>query len=123
MTAFEPCVWLLDRTRSERALMERPIVEDDEACALARELPHRSGTTIDEAVIASLRASSQAAAPEPAEPHGAVPHRIPSLEEMTPEQREIDDHLRVIAEDAAAYARPGATSDHRDLYDEHGLPK
>ena len=103
--------------------MERLIVEDDEACALARELAHRSGTTVDEAVISSLRASLGTAAPEPAQPPPPVPLRIPTLEELTPEQREIYDHLRAVAEEAAPYVRPGATSDHRDMYDEFGLPK
>lgn len=104
-------------------MTERLIVEDDEAYALARELAHRSGTTVDEAVISSLRASLGTAAPEPAEPPPLVPVRIPSLDEMTLEQRDIYEHLRILAEEAAAYMGPGATSDHRDMYDEFGLPK
>lgn len=33
------------------------------------------------------------------------------------------DRIMAIAEAASKFSRPGATSDHRDLYDEHGLPK
>ena len=102
-------------------MTERLIVEDEEAYALARELAERRGVSVVEAVVSSLRASlgtvttSQSLA--------VKPFRIPALAELTPEQHETYDRLYAIARESAADKRPGATSDHRDLYDEYGLPK
>lgn len=100
--------------------MEALIVDRDEALGLARELAERRGTSVDEAVVASLRAALRetllADRPSPR------PLRVPSLEELTPDQRSRYEALRAFVHEVAAHKVPGATSDHRDLYDEHGLP-
>jgi len=38
-------------------------------------------------------------------------------------KRETFERLMAFSEESAKHAWPGATSDHRDMYDEHGLPK
>lgn len=100
-------------------MTERLIVENDEASALAHELAECRGISVEEAVVSSLRSAVQAVRPV-ARAEG--PLRIPTLEEMTPEQRADYESLRALAREAARYAVPGATSDHRDMYDEFGLP-
>lgn len=100
-------------------MTERLIVEDDEAHALARELAERRGVSVEEAIVASLRASLDEARPARPAP---TPVRIPTLEELTPEQRADLEALRALIREAAPYIIPGASSDHRDMYDEHGLP-
>lgn len=105
-------------------MTERLIIEDDEAHALAHELAERRGTTIDEAVVASLREALSATKPDaPQDVPAAVPFRSPTLEEMTPEQRARYDALGALVRELAPHVRPGASSDHRDMYDEYGLPK
>jgi antitoxin VapB len=101
-------------------VVEALVVEDSEAAALARELAERRGVSVEEAVVASLRETLAAAPPPPpAEPR---PIRVPTLAEMTPEQRARYESLRALVREAGAFIRPGATSDHSDLYDEFGLP-
>ena len=100
--------------------MDALIVDRDEALGLARELAERRGVSIDEAVVASLRASLRETWPDDrARPQ---PIRVPSLEELTPEQRADYEAMRALVRKAAAHRVPGATSDHSDLYDERGLP-
>ena len=100
--------------------MEALIVADEEALSLARELAERRGLSIDQAVVASLRAALAGA--EPGDRPSMRPVRVSSLEELTPEQRADYEALRRLAREAAAHKIPGATSDHRDMYDEFGLP-
>lgn len=99
-------------------MTERLIVEDDEAHTLAQELAERRGVSLAEAVVSSLRESLHAV------PGTLFPPRIgiPSLDEMTIEQRADYDALRALVREAAAHIVPGATSDHSYLYDENGLP-
>ncbi|AWN38399.1 type II toxin-antitoxin system VapB family antitoxin [Methylobacterium radiodurans] len=100
------------------------VVEDHEAAELARELAERRGVTVEQAVIDSLRtaldtASQPAAARIERAPGPVI---VPSLDDMTPAQRAALEALHALVADARAYVLPGATSDHSDLYDEHGLP-
>ncbi len=100
--------------------MEALIVERDAALGLAKELAERRGTSVDDAVVASSRASLRETplgeGPSP------QPLRVPSLEDLTPERRCRYESLRGFVREIAAHKVPGATSDHRDMYDEHGLP-
>jgi hypothetical protein len=48
--------------------------------------------------------------------------RLPKVEDMTPTQRAEYEALMALAKEAAKHKRPGATSDHSDMYDEKGLP-
>lgn len=100
--------------------MDALIVEDGEAAGLARELADRKGTSIGEAVVASLRASLESAPPTSSALTGTLP--VPTLEQLTPEQRADYEDLRALVRAAQAYIVPGATSDHSYLYDENGLP-
>lgn len=105
-------------------MTERLIVDDDEAYTLARDLAERRGVSVEEAVVSSLRASLEAVEPPaPSQTAQTAPFRIPTLEELTPRQREIYERLGALAAETAAQKRPGATSDHRDMYDDRGLPK
>lgn len=47
---------------------------------------------------------------------------VPVPQEMTPDQKARFDALLRLSEEAARRARPGATSDHRDMYDANGRP-
>ncbi|GJE25857.1 type II toxin-antitoxin system VapB family antitoxin [Methylobacterium organophilum] len=103
--------------------METLIVEDDEAYALARALAERRGTSIDEAVVASLRQALDAAPrPEPM-PAKTAALSVPPLEALTPEQRASYERFMALAREGAAQKLPGATSSHDELYDEFGLPR
>lgn len=48
--------------------------------------------------------------------------KVVSVEEMTPAQRAGYEALRALSREAAKHKLPGAISDHRNMYDEHGLP-
>ena len=100
--------------------METLIVESDEAFSLARELADRSGTSIDEAVVKSLRTSLSQVPPRDRPPQQPV--RVPSLEDLTPEQRADYEARRAWVREIAKDRVPGGTSDHSDMYDENGLP-
>lgn len=103
-------------------MTETLIIEGDEAYALAQELAERRGISLGEAVVASLRASLDTAAEPPERAHAPRSIRIPTLEEMTPEQREDYESLRALVREASKHFVTGATSDHSYLYDENGLP-
>ncbi len=99
------------------------IIEDGEALALARDLAERRGTSIDEVVLTALRtALCEDIRARPETQGRPVPPRILEPEEMNPEQRARYDRLRALAKLGGSLKKPGATSDHSDLYDEHGLP-
>jgi hypothetical protein len=63
------------------------------------------------------------------EPHGSI---SPDPEEgktgreelppLSPEAKERYDGLKALAAETARHAKPGATSDHSDMYDDFGLP-
>lgn len=60
--------------------------------------------------------------PEQPSEDEAVPQAEPASEPMTPEQKARFDALLRASDAAARQARPGATSDHRDMFDANGLP-
>lgn len=103
-------------------MTETLIIEGDEAYSLAQELAERRGMSLGEAVVASLRASLNTATETPMREHARGPVRIPTLEEMTPEQREDYESLRALVREVSKHIVPGATSDHSYLYDDNGLP-
>ena len=82
-------------------------IRSDEAYALAHDLARRLDTTATEVVERALR-------------EYAAKHRARTL---TPDQRAFVEDVMALAERSAAVKRPGATSDHSDLYDEKGLPR
>ena len=100
-------------------MTESLIVVDGEALSLARELAQRRGSSVDEAVVASLRTSllqvqSRDRIPEPVQ--------VPTLEQLTPEQRARYEANRAWVREIAKDRVPGGTSDHSHMYDENGLP-
>ena len=101
-------------------MSESLIVDNDEALILARELAERQGTSVDRAVVEALRGTlARTTAREHPVPE---PVRLVPLDAMTLEQRARYDRLRELSEQCAPFRVPGATSDHSDFYDEHGLP-
>lgn len=81
-------------------------VTSDEAFEVAHDLAQRLKKSTDEVAETALREYNA---------------RQPS-DELTPEQKAFVDDIMALASQAAAAARPGATSDHSDFYDENGLP-
>ena len=84
-------------------------IRNDEAYETATSLAKRLHTTTTDIVVRAWRkyASDEVAAQGP----------------MSEKQQRDYDVLRKIAEEFAAHKLPGATSDHGDMYDEHGLPR
>ncbi|MEH3145513.1 MAG: type II toxin-antitoxin system VapB family antitoxin [Methylobacterium frigidaeris] len=84
-------------------MADRLIIDDDEAVGLARDLAERLGTTPDEVVVRALRSYGEDRASAQAQHSGY-------------------EALHTLAKQAARNRRPGAISDHADLYDGDGLP-
>lgn len=100
--------------------MDALIVDGDEALGLARELADRRGTSIDEAVLTALRTSLSQAPPR--DRPIPRPVRVPTLEDLTPEQRADYEAMRALVREFSVHRVAGATSDHSAMYDERGLP-
>jgi antitoxin VapB len=83
-------------------------IRNDEVYRLAHEVAADMGKPVTEAMLTLLRAYKP---------------RVPTIDEMTPEQRAWVDEVRALAIEAARHKPPGMTSDHSDMYDEYGLPK
>jgi hypothetical protein len=83
-------------------------IRSDEAFAIAHEIARREKLPVSEVVLRALRAKIT---------------RVPALDELSPAQRATYEAITEAARKAAATKKPGATSDHDDLYDEFGLPK
>jgi len=81
-------------------------IRSDEAYDLAHSIARRVGRPVTDVVRDALKA-----------------YETKFVEGMTPEQRERYEALRDLAKRTSRMKRPGATSDHGDLYDEIGLPK
>jgi hypothetical protein len=84
-------------------------IRSDEAYELAHRLAERRGETVTAVVTDALRK---------AEGQGADDREV--------DPRQAAQTLRILmefSERSAKAARPGATSDHSDFYDERGLPK
>ena len=82
-------------------------VRSDEAYRLAHAIARETGRPIADVVVTALRK------------HG---ESLPKREGLTLVQREEAEALMAIARRAAKHKKPGATSDHSDMYDENGLP-
>lgn len=84
-------------------------IRSDEAYDTARSLAQKLNTTTTDVVLRGLRrlAGDMATATGP----------------LTERQQRDYDALRAIVAEVARHKRPGATSDHGDMYDEFGLPK
>lgn len=82
-------------------------VRSDEAYRIAHAIAEQLEVTTTEAVERALRE------------YGA---RLPAKEGMTPAQRAEYQALMALSAKSAKAKKPGATSDHSDMYDEYGLP-
>jgi antitoxin VapB len=84
-------------------------IRSDEAYKIAHRLAKQRSVTVTEVVTAALRR-------EQANPK--------ATREVSPEQAAKTIRILLEAsERSAKAAKPGTTSDHSYLYDEHGLPK
>jgi hypothetical protein len=82
-------------------------IRSDEAYEIAHRAAKKSGRTVTEVVTQALR-----------ETHG------PAAREVSPkEAAETYRVLMELAREGGRRKKPGATSDHSDMYDEYGLPK
>jgi antitoxin VapB len=77
-------------------------IKSEEAHLLARQIANHTGESLTSAVVVALR------------------ERLERIER----ERNVQDKIRRIDEILAKLppVPPGVTSDHSDLYDEHGLP-
>jgi len=82
-------------------------IRSDEAYRLAHEIAGRDHRSVTEVVLDALQKEAA---------------KLPTLGDLTSQQRANYDRLRAAARRAAATKKPGATSDHSDMYDEFGLP-
>jgi antitoxin VapB len=86
-------------------------IRSDEAYKIAHRLAKRRGQTVTAVVTDALRQQQE--------------HDRPAARpEVPPEQSaETIRMLLELSERSSRAAKPGSTSDHSYLYDEHGLPK
>lgn len=82
-------------------------IRSDEAHALALDIAERLDTSVTDVVLRALREFGAKLSPR---------------DELTPSEQAEFEALRALARKASADKRPGATSDHRDMYDDFGLP-
>jgi hypothetical protein len=82
-------------------------VRSDEAYRLAHAIADETDQPVVQVVLSALRE------------YGA---KLPERNGMTPAQRETYEALRALSRESAKHKKPGATSDHSDMYDEFGLP-
>jgi antitoxin VapB len=83
-------------------------IRNDEVYTLAHRVAADMGKPVVEAMLTLLR---------------GYPLKLPNVDELTPTQRATYERLRALSKEAAKHKLPGATSDHRDMYDDLGLPK
>ena len=81
-------------------------IRSDEAYEIAHELARRLNRTVTEILETALREY----------------RRVQTADTLTPEEAAFLADIQDLSSRAAAAARPGATSDHRDFYDDKGLP-
>ncbi|MGB7099375.1 MAG: type II toxin-antitoxin system VapB family antitoxin [Xanthobacteraceae bacterium] len=84
-------------------------VRSDEAYRIAHDIADRLNISTTEVVVKAL--------------HDYGARVAPSVEGMTPTQRSEYKALMSLARRTGKAKKPGATSDHRDLYDDFGLPR
>ena len=83
-------------------------IRSDEAYGLAHDLARRLEKPVSEVVLQALR---------------ELGAKLPEEEGMTPAQQAEYEALRALARRTAKHKKPGATSDHSDMYDDVGLSK
>jgi hypothetical protein len=81
-------------------------IRSDEAYEIAHELAQRLNRTVTEVLETALREY----------------RRGQTADVLTPEEAAFLADIQDLSSRAAAAARPGVTSDHRDFYDDKGLP-
>jgi hypothetical protein len=81
-------------------------IRSDEAYEIAHRLARERNTTITDVLETALRDYRDKCA----------------ADDLSPEQTAFLTEILTLSKRSAAAARPGATSDHRDLYDDKGLP-
>jgi len=81
-------------------------IRSDEAYEIAHDLARRLNRTVTEVLETALRDYQ----------------RRHAADALTAEQAAFLVDIQALSARAAAATRPGATSDHRDFYDEKGLP-
>jgi hypothetical protein len=84
-------------------------IRSDEAYRIAHDIAARLNVSTTEVVVTALRHFGARVAP--------------SIEGMTPTQRSEYSALMKLARRTARAKKPGATSDHGNLYDDFGLPR
>lgn len=84
-------------------------IRSDEAHRLATDLARRLNTTTTRVVEKALLELERIMPPG-------------ESTELTSEQRADHESFMAFVQEFQKYKRPGATSDHRDMYDEFGLP-
>jgi antitoxin VapB len=82
-------------------------IRNDEVYRLAHTIAEETGQPISQIVETALRDYAS---------------KLPCRDGMTPAQRATYETLRALARETAKHKKPGATSDHSDMYDEFGLP-
>lgn len=86
-------------------------IRSDDAYRVANTLAKRLGTTTTDVVVRALRNLEQAT------------FRVPTLEEMTPEQRAAFVAFEAMTSDLSERLGPDVASDRDTLHGEDGLPK
>jgi hypothetical protein len=84
-------------------------VPSDEARDIAEALSHRLGKSTTDVVVEALRRLE----------HETAPH---ACAEPTTAQRTEHEQFMTLVRSLQPYVVPGSTSDHRDMYDDTGLP-
>jgi hypothetical protein len=84
-------------------------IRSDEAHERATRLARRTGRTATEVVVDALRSYEQASG---GERHG-----------LSPDQQREHEEFMALVRGLQKHVLPGATSNHDDLYDDHGLPR
>ncbi len=82
-------------------------VRSEEAYRLAHAIADQTGRTLGDVLTLALRSYAST---------------LPAVDGMTPRQRAAYEYFRALGRRSALRKKPGATSDHGDMYDEYGLP-
>jgi hypothetical protein len=86
-------------------------IRNDRAFEAAQRVAERLRETTTQVVVEALRRYERKTL------------RVPTYEELNPEERAFADRLLALAEAGRHEGEADATSDHSYLYDEHGAPK
>jgi antitoxin VapB len=84
-------------------------IDSTEAYDIAESLSERLGKSTTEIVLDALRRLDRETG-------------LPDVAGLTPERRAEHERFMALVHSHQPFVLPGATSDHRDMYDEFGLP-